>query len=146
MITVYGKFVSLSPFTVLSLGPDRLNDVRKELWDVSAKWYDIGLELGLRPGVLENIRYQNTDAPTCLREMSLHWLKKVEPPPTWEGLACALENCTVGEPRLAEQLRTKYRKTEGAAGQLYCTSNKSFLVTRVVSLNCMHIPMYSSLE
>jgi hypothetical protein len=29
-----------------------------------------------------------------------------------------LESCTVGEPRLAEQLRTKYCKTVGAAGQL----------------------------
>ena len=118
MIAVYGKNLYLSPCTVPSLGPDRLNDVRKELWDVSTKWYDIGLELGLRTGVLENIRYQSQDAPTCLREMLLHWLKKVEPPPTWEGLACALESRTVGEPRLAEQLRTKYCKTEGAAGQL----------------------------
>ena len=102
-----------------SLGPDSLNDVRIELWDISDKWCDIGLELRLRLGVLEMIRYQNPDAPTCLREMLFHWLKKVDPPPTWEGLACALESRTVEEPRLAEQLRRKYCKTEGASGQLY---------------------------
>ena len=112
--------------TVPSLGPDNLNDVRKELWDISVKWYDIGLELRLRTGVLENIRYQNQDAPTCLREMLLQWLKKVDPPPTWEGVACALESRTVGEPRLAEQLRTKYCKTE-AAGQLLCTERSNLL-------------------
>ena len=129
------KFLFLS-LTVPSLGPDSLKDVRKELWNISAKWYDIGLELGLRTGVLENIRYQNPDAPTCLREMVFHWLKKVDPPPTWEGLACALESCTVGEPRLAEQMRTKYCKTEGAAGQLLyiIKTMRSFLVTRVTYL------------
>ena len=43
----------------------------------------------------------------------------------------------MGEPRLAEQLRTKYCKTEGAAGQLlYITKTmRSFLVTRVTNLN-----------
>ena len=107
------------PYPAPSLGVDDLNDVRKELLDVSSKWYDIGLELRLRTGNLENIRYQNPDAPTCLREMLLHWLKQVDPPPTWEGLACALESPTVGEPRLAEQLRTKYCKTPQAAGQLF---------------------------
>ena len=96
-----------------------MKEVREELWDISPKWYDIGLELGLRPGVLDGIRYKNLDATTSLREMLLLWLKTVDPPPTWEGLACALESRTVGEPRLAEQLRTKYCKTEGAAGQLH---------------------------
>ena len=69
-------------------------------------------------GILECVREQYSDPSTALREMLLHWLKKVDPPPTWAGLACALESRTVGEPRLAEQLRTKYCKTEGAAGQL----------------------------
>ena len=116
MHCLYAKNVFLLNI-VPSLEPDSLNDVRKELWDINAKWYDIGLELGLRTGVLESIRYQNQDAPTCLRETLFHWLKKVDPPPTWKRLAYALESCTVGEPRLAEQLRTKYCKTEGAAGQ-----------------------------
>ena len=102
---------------VTSLGPDDLNDVRRELLDVSKKWYDIGLELRLQPGDLENIECQNQDIRICLRKMLLHWLKKVDPPPTWERLACALESRTVGEPRLAEQLRTKYCKTPQAAGQ-----------------------------
>ena len=113
---IYDKMSS--PCPAPSLGVDDLNDVRKELLDVSSKWYDVGLELRLRTGDLENIECQNQDVRICLRKMLFHWLKKVDPPPTWEGLACALESRTVGEPRLAEQLRTKYCKTPRAAGQL----------------------------
>ena len=113
---MYDKFTSHCPAT--SLGPDDLSDVLEELLDISGKWYNIGLRLRLRTGDLENIRYQNPDVPTCLREMLLHWLKKLDPPPTWERLACALESRTVGEPWLAEQLRIKYCKTPQAAGQL----------------------------
>ena len=95
-----------------------LSCVREELLDVSHKWFDIGLKLKLSVGTLECVREQYPAPSTSLREMLLHWLKKVDPPPIWEGLACALESRTVGEPRLAEQLRAKYCKTERAAGQL----------------------------
>ena len=113
---MYDKITSHPPAP--SLGVDDLNDVRKELLDVSSNWYDIGLQLRLRTGGLETIEYQNQDVRICLRKMLLHWLKKVDPPPTWEGLACALESRIVGEPRLAEQLRTKYCKPVQADGQL----------------------------
>ena len=114
-----------------SLGVSDLSCVREELLDVSTKWFDIGLKLKLSVGILERVRDQYPDPSTSLREMLLHWLKTVDPPPTWEGLACALESRTVGEPRRAEQLRTKYCKTEEAVGQLlYITkTTRSFLVT-----------------
>ena len=115
-LVMYNKITS--PCPAPSLGVDDLNDVRKELLDVSSKWFDIGLELRLRTGFLENIESQNQDVWVCLRKMLLHWLKNVDPLPTWEGLACALESPTVGDPRLAEQLRTKYCKTTQAASQL----------------------------
>ena len=99
-----------------SLGVSDLSCVREELLDVSHKWFDIGLKLQLSVGTLECIRDQYPSLSTSLREMLLHWIKKVDPPPTWEGLACALESRTVGEPRLAEQLRTKYCKPAQAAG------------------------------
>ena len=99
-----------------SLGVSDLSCVREELLDVSHKWFDIGLKLQLSVGTLECIRDQYPSPSTSLREMLLDWLKKVDPPPTWEGLACALESRTVGEPRLAEQLRTKYCKPPQADG------------------------------
>ena len=114
-----------------------LSCVREELLDVSHQWFDIGLKLKLSVGTLERVRDQYPDPSASLREILLHWLKKVDPPPTWEGLACALESRTVGESRLAEQLRTKYCKTGGAAGQLlYITNNmRTFLATRITNLN-----------
>ena len=110
-----------SPAT--TLGMNDLNCVRKELLDVSHKWFDIGLELELVVGVLDRLRYQYPDPSTCLREMLFEWLKKVEPPPTWEGVACALESRVVGEARLAEQLRMKYCKKD--IGQLLCTLRRA---------------------
>ena len=100
--------------------------------DVSDKWFNLGLNLKLHMGTLKHIQKQYPDPSEALREMLFNWLKKVDPPPTWEGLACALESRTVGEPRLAEQLRTEHCETEGAAGQLLyiAKSMTSFLVIR----------------
>ena len=122
---------NISTPAATSLGVSDLSCVREELLDVSSKWFDIGLKLKLRVGFLERVRKQYPDPSEALREMLLHWLKKVNPPPTWEGLVCALESRTVGEPRLAEQLRTKYCKTEEAAGQLLyiAKSMTSFLLS-----------------
>ena len=103
--------------------------VLNELVDVSDTWFNLGLNLKLSVGTLRRVRNRYPDSSEALREMLFHWLKKVDPPPTWEGLACALEGRSVGEPRLAEQLRTKYCKTEGAAGQFLCITKRSFLAT-----------------
>ena len=121
MWNVY-KVVVIFSYIATTLGVNDLSCVRKELLDVSHKWLDIGLELKLRVGTLERLRHQYPDTSTCLREMVLEWLKEVDPPPTWEGLACALESCVVGEPRLAEQLRTKYSKTKEAGQLIMCIS------------------------
>ena len=122
------RYVFTYFYPATSLGVSDLSCVREELLDVSSKWFDIGLKLQLSVGTLVCIRDQYPDPSTAVREMLLLWLKTVDPPPTWEGLACALESRTVGEPRLAEQLRTKYCKTEGAVGQLlYITKTMRFL-------------------
>ena len=104
-------------YPATTLGETDLNCVREELHDVSHKWFDIGLGLNLRMGSLEALRSQNLGPSSFLRDMLFKWLKTVDPPPTWEGLACTLETHVVGEPQLAEQLRTKYCKAE-EIGQL----------------------------
>lgn len=92
------------------LSANNLGDVYEELFDVSKKWYDIGLQLNLRPGVLDAIESDHyfDSVNTCLRKMLHQWLKTTIPPPTWEVLASALERRTVGELQLAQQLREKY--------------------------------------
>jgi len=54
------------------------------------------------------------------------WLKRTNPPPTWEGLAEALESPPVGEGHLAQQLRDKYcRGGEEVIPHIYSTSGPS---------------------
>ena len=109
-------------YPATTLGVNDLSCVWEELLDVSHKSFNIGLKLQLKVGTLERLRHQYPDTSTCLREMLLEWLKKVDPPPTWEGLACALESRIVGEAQLAEQLRTKYSKTKEAGQLIMCIS------------------------
>ena len=108
----------ISSYPAISLGENDLGRVFGEVMSANHNWFNLGLKLELNVTTLVCVRDQYTNPVTALREMLHHWLKTVYPPPTWEGLACALEDHTVGESQLAEQLRTKYCKTEGAAGQL----------------------------
>ena len=90
---------------------DDLRDSQKQLIKVSHKWYDIGLELNVKPSVLNRIRSQYSNPTECLREMLSEWLSGTNPYPTWEALAQALESLTVGESRLAMNVREKYLVT-----------------------------------
>ena len=61
----------------------------------------------MKPSVLNRIRSQYSIPIVCLREMLSEWLSGVDPYPTWEALAEALESLTVGESRLAKTVREK---------------------------------------
>ena len=90
------------------LGPDDLREVLKELWEVSNKWYNIGLEFGLSVDALKNIKQQNPDQQNALREMLSIWLDGVGSLSTWAALADALESRIVGAKLLAAELRRTY--------------------------------------
>ena len=98
------------------MGIDDLKDVQEELIGVSNKWYNIGLQLHIQPGVLDSIM-AHKDGHSCLCEMLKCWLKGVDPQPTWKMLVKALDSRSVSEADLAKQLKKIYcRKI--AAGQL----------------------------
>jgi len=78
------------------------------LHEARAKWYHIGLELKLPVVVLNAIRSEFFDEIDCLTEMCSHWLRRINPHPSWVALAQALESPPVGEGHLAQQLRDKY--------------------------------------
>ena len=65
----------------------------------------------MKPSVLNRIRSQYSNPTECLREMLSEWLSGINPYPTWEALAQALESLTVGESRLAMNVREKYLVT-----------------------------------
>ena len=71
------------------------------LHPVRAKWYEIGLQLGLRSGDLNAINKDNpNDCSASCREMLKRWLAGVIPCPTLKALSDALRTDTVGESRL----------------------------------------------
>ena len=86
---------------------DLLN-VMEELADVRAKWYNIGLGLGMSVGTLDGIRTDHSNTSDCLRETLKEWLKTYLPSPTWSKVVEALGTKTVGEAKLAADLEHKY--------------------------------------
>ena len=104
-------------YTILCLGKLTIKNARSMLYLARAKWKTIGIELDVDIGTLKVIEKRcNSDPDECLPEMLDHWLKQVDPPPSWEALAGALKSAPVGEDHLAEQIRQKY-----------CTKSDTFL-------------------
>ena len=105
-----GKLTSVShscdpsiPATKGELGIRDLRIVQRAAWDARAKWYNIGLELEIDSGTLDVIEGNSKDIDSCFRAMLTTWLKMVDPKPTWEALAEALQSSTVGYEHLTER-------------------------------------------
>ena len=83
---------------------DDLRTVTRELKDVRANWYNIGVQLGVSVGTLKAIKEQYSDPTDCLREALTTWLKSSTP--TWSNIVDALN--VVDEVRLAADLEHKH--------------------------------------
>ena len=108
------------------LGIDDLKVLQEELVDVSSKWYNIGLQLNLQPGDLDNIKLtEHVDVRSCLCEMLKLWLKRGHP--TWQLLVEGLNSRSVSEMELAKQLKKKYCKkiATDQTGMFYIAVQKS---------------------
>ena len=82
--------------------------LHSELHPISDKWYSLGIQLQVPVGILRCIRRENHGMSECLLEMLISWLKRTNPPPTWEALAEALKGPPVEEGHVAQHLRDKY--------------------------------------
>ena len=89
-----------TPANTPSLGP-----AYKLLFPLGAEWKNIGIFLDIAIGTLDKIEHDYKKANSCLREMLCVWLKKVNPPPSWQGLADAVDNFDEG---VAEKIRDTY--------------------------------------
>ena len=78
---------------------------------MSRDWYDLGLQLKVRTGTLDNIRAEFTAARHRLREMLKAWLTTGDNP-SWRTLIDALRSQMVGASQLASVLDTKYCPVE----------------------------------
>ena len=77
--------------------------------EVSAKWEDVGLLLGLGAGQVDIIKTDNpSDCQKCFREMIKVWFKQqVNPPPSWSAMVEALD--VLDQNSVAQYLRDKYQ-------------------------------------
>ena len=89
------------------LTSEDLGCVLGEVLDVSADWYDLGLQLKVRTGTLDNIRADFTAAKHRLREMLKAWLTTGDNP-SWKILIDALKSRMVGASQLAAALEKMY--------------------------------------
>ena len=84
-----------------------LKELQKELRSKAADWEDIGIQLSIDDGQLEQLRSDNHDvSKACLRGMLRLWLKRVDPAPSWSAIAEAIG--VVGDEQLADHLRSAH--------------------------------------
>ena len=97
-------------FTTGSYLSDKdLSKVNNAVLDTQAKWYNIGLELGIEPGELDGVKSDNPGSVAgCLTESLKRFLRQVNPKPSWKRLADAMASKSVGRGDIAKQLREKY--------------------------------------
>ena len=117
-------YISISDLPENELTLDDVACVVEEVLDVSAEWYDLGVQLNVRIGTLKNIRAEFSAPNHQLREMLSAWLTDGDHP-TWKTLINALRSRMVGASRLASELERKHcqiHRTELDAGGHYETN------------------------
>ena len=96
-----------------SLTIDDLRTVNNAVFEMRAKWLQLGIELGVKPGTLESIKQKNMQDPnSCLPDLLTEWLKAEEP--TWEKLVEALKSDTVSERNLARRIERDHCTKPGS--------------------------------
>ena len=111
-----------SPLAGQQLSENDLCVLVEELNNISAKWNNLGLQLGVSNGALDAIKKDCNSALDCLRETLTTWLKTC-PSPTWSNMVDALRSKTVGEMNLAADLEQKYCSAQDTSivAIHYCT-------------------------
>ena len=105
--------------------------VVEELHEAAAKWKQIGTQLGMSTGTLNEIEVTSRDSKTQLLEMVTQWLKKVDPLPTWEAVIEVLKKGIIGEARLADQLKNKHCKENLAENSQFPSGQPLPILLRV---------------
>ena len=90
-----------------------LKNVLDSLWKARTKWFHIGIQLDMEISHLNVIRNKYRDeADFCFTEMLTDWLKRMNPPPTWEALVDALQSQMVGYEQLAATIKKHCKKSK----------------------------------
>ena len=70
----------------------------EKLYPVQPKWYELGLQLGISLGSLDEIKKDNPETSAAFREMLNQWVNGKEA--SLEKLSGALQTKSVGQDRL----------------------------------------------
>ena len=85
-----------------------LRTITSELGSVMAKWYPIGIQLGVDQAKLKVFEINYRTADRCFAEVISFWLSGNTPVPvSWISLVKILEQPYIGEKGLATRLREK---------------------------------------
>ena len=90
---------------------DDLGQVMEEVLDVTAEWYQLGLQLKLKTRRLDSIQAQIPDPKRQLLEMLKVWLTTSDNT-SWKILTDALRSRSMGASQLAHVLEKKYCMVE----------------------------------
>ena len=94
----------------MELSEDDLRDIIDKLWDARSNWYNIGLELEMKPADLDVIEKDGNDIDSKFRKMILKWLRSGKRC-TWKALYVALSAPSVGLSRLADKIQQQTNPT-----------------------------------
>ena len=109
------------------------------LHDARASWEDIATQLGLSQGDVDAIAKKFDDPKDCLRESLKLWLRGVDPVPTREQLARALQSPPVGREDIAQQVvpgLSKFPKQLQQHSKFWLVCLCSILLALVVIMGC----------
>ena len=125
---------------------DDLVCVLEEILDVSADWYDLGLQLKVSIGTLRSIRAEFCSPKHQLRETLNAWLTTGDNP-SWKTLIDALRSRMVGASQLAATLETKYCPVEETELNVGGHAETAFPSSPVLStVMSQHIDMQESMR
>ena len=89
---------------------DELKVVQNSIWDARAKWFNLGVQLNVKPTSLEAIQQYDKDPDNCITKVLTVWLKQSNPRPTWSSLVVALKQQTDGLEELADRIERQHLK------------------------------------
>ena len=100
--------VLMIPFVSKPPGERSLVTILNSISTLTAKWFNLGLALGLSYGTLRKIESNfPRDAVRCQTEMVMTWLQN-SLQPSWRRLASALNSPSVGRIDIATMIATEH--------------------------------------
>lgn len=97
----------LNAFIVPRLTDKDMVTVTNAIWKIRAKFYNLGMNLGIDTGTLDCASRKGDDGD-ALNSVIKTWLQRSEPKPTWSALVQALRGDNVKAGALADEIASKY--------------------------------------